>query len=140
MKQEEIACVAIKYADIGVLALPAPARHHHVMWTRLFDRRQRDCRAMQSKASSPPKGGSSIARKALAIATADQIVEKHGNPTELLQRGHVGHAARGSRLSGSSTTRTKPEGLYVELWCDTLSDCPHVGLTRMASKATAGAR
>lgn len=33
---EEIACVAIKYDDIGVLALPAPARHHHVMWTRLF--------------------------------------------------------------------------------------------------------
>lgn len=33
---EEIACAAIKYPDIGVLALPAPARHHHVKWVRLF--------------------------------------------------------------------------------------------------------
>lgn len=36
IEREEIACVAIKYDDIGVLSLPAPARHHHVMWTRLF--------------------------------------------------------------------------------------------------------
>jgi hypothetical protein len=33
---EEIACASIKFADIGVLSLPAPARHHHIMWTRLM--------------------------------------------------------------------------------------------------------
>lgn len=35
---EEIACVAIKYHDLHgvVMTLPAPARHHHVMWARHF--------------------------------------------------------------------------------------------------------
>lgn len=33
---EEIACAAIKYDDIGALFLPAPARHHHIIWARLM--------------------------------------------------------------------------------------------------------
>jgi hypothetical protein len=80
MKQEEIACVAIQYPDIGVLALPVPARHHHVMWTRLLIDGQRtagDC----EQGFLTTKGRFVDRKEALKIANrADQIVEKHGHP------------------------------------------------------------
>lgn len=80
---EEIACVAIKYPDIGVLALPAPARHHHVMWARLFvDGRKSGGDATQGFLTTH---GRFVDRtEGLRIATErDQIVKKHGNETEL---------------------------------------------------------
>jgi hypothetical protein len=82
-KTEEIACVAIKYADIGVLALPAPARHHHVMWSRLFvDGKATPGHAIQGFLTT--KGRFVDRKEGLAIATArNQIVQKHGNATEL---------------------------------------------------------
>lgn len=81
---EEIACVALKYPDIGVLALPAPARHHHVMWARRFidGRPSHPIEATQGFLTTQ---GRFVDRKAgLKIATArGQIIHKHGNPTEL---------------------------------------------------------
>lgn len=80
---EEIACVAIKYPDIGTLALPAPARHHHVMWTRLFvDGKKTGGEATQGFLTTH---GRFVDRaEGLRIAKAnDQIVVKHGNPNEL---------------------------------------------------------
>lgn len=81
---EEIACAAIRYDDIGVLALPAPARHHHIMWTRLF---------IDGVSSHPPKAnqgflttkGRFVDRvEGLALALqSGQIEEKQGNPNEL---------------------------------------------------------
>lgn len=81
---EEIACAAIRYDDIGVLALPAPARHHHVIWARLF---------IDGQSSHPPKAnqgfltteGRFVDRvEGLALATAaGQIEKKEGNPHEL---------------------------------------------------------
>jgi hypothetical protein len=83
MKPEEIACVAVKYDDIGVLALPAPARHHHVMWTRLFiDGKATRGDAIQGFLTT--KGRFVDRKKALAIATArEQVIHKHGNQSEL---------------------------------------------------------
>ena len=84
LPHEEIACAAIKYDDIGVLFLPAPARHHHIMWTRLF---------IDGESSHPPKAnqgflttkGRFVDRvEGLKIATArGQIEHKHGNEGEL---------------------------------------------------------
>lgn len=82
-RTEEIACVAIKYPDIGVLALPAPARHNHVIWTRLFiDGKPTRGEAVQGFLTT--KGRFVDRKKALAIATAKgQIIHKHGNENEL---------------------------------------------------------
>lgn len=81
--REEIACVAIKYPDIGVLALPAPARHHHVMWARLFvDGKATKGPAIQGFLTTHKRFVNRA--QALKIATKrGQIETKHGNPNEL---------------------------------------------------------
>lgn len=81
--REEIACAAIKYDDIGVLALPAPARHHHVMWARLFiDGTETHGNGQQGFLTTH---GRFVDRKlGLKIATKrGQIEHKHGNLAEL---------------------------------------------------------
>lgn len=82
-EREEIACVAIKYDDIGVLALPAPARHHHVIWTRLLiDGRRTGGNAAQGFLTT--SGRFVDRKKGLKIATKrGQIIKKHGNESEL---------------------------------------------------------
>ena len=82
--REEIACVAIKYDDIGILALPAPARHHHVMWARCFidGRSSHPGRAAQGFLTTHGRFVDRV--KGLKIATKrNQIVHKYGNPAEL---------------------------------------------------------
>lgn len=78
-KTEEIACVAVKYPDIGVLALPAPARHHHVMWTRLLIDGERTA-GDADQGFLTTKGRFVGREEGLKIATQHkQIVQKHGN-------------------------------------------------------------
>lgn len=81
--REEIACVAIKYPDIGWLALPAPARHHHVMWARLFiDGKKTAGEAIQGFLTTHRRFVNR--EQALKIATErGQIVKKHGSDHEL---------------------------------------------------------
>lgn len=81
--KEEIACAAIKYEDTGVLFLPAPARHHHIIWARLLiDGRSTHGNAEQGFITT---SGRFVNRAdALRIAAArGQIEHKHGNPGEL---------------------------------------------------------
>lgn len=79
---EEIACVANRYKSIGVLALPAPARHHHVMWTYLMIMGVQDHAAEQGFLTT--KGRFVDREEGLRIATAaGQIDEKHGNASQL---------------------------------------------------------
>lgn len=80
--QEEIACAANRYESIGVLALPAPARHHHVMWTYLMIMGVQDHSAEQGFLTT---AGRFVGRvEGLRIAMeAGQVETKHGNPDEL---------------------------------------------------------
>jgi hypothetical protein len=79
---EEIACASIKFADIGVLSLPAPARHHHVMWSRLLFMGTPMHNCVQGFLTT---SGRFVDRaEGLRIAEKrGQIVEKHGNEGEL---------------------------------------------------------
>lgn len=80
--EEEIACVANRYKDIGVLALPVPARHHHVMWTYLMIYGKHDNSCEQGFLTT--KGRFVDRVEGLRIAKeADQIETKHGNPDML---------------------------------------------------------
>lgn len=78
--EEEIACAAIRYTDIGVLALPAPARHHTIMWTRLLIDGQRTG-GVDEQGFLTTKGRFVDRAEGFRIATAaDQIETKHGSP------------------------------------------------------------
>lgn len=78
---EQIECVAVRYPDhIGVLSLPRPARHHHVMWTRLLIDGQRT--PGDAEQGFLTTAGRFVDRKeGLEIAQRHgQIKEKHGHP------------------------------------------------------------
>lgn len=76
---ERIKCVAIRYPDIGVFTLPRPARHHHVMWTRLMIDGQRT--TGEAEQGFLTTEGRFVGREeAFEIATRqDQIIEKYGS-------------------------------------------------------------
>lgn len=77
---ERIECVAVRYPDIGILSLPRPARHHHVMWTRLLIDGQRT--PGDAEQGFLTTAGRFVGREeGLEIATrCDQIKQKHGSP------------------------------------------------------------
>lgn len=73
-------CVAIRYPDeMGVFSLPRPARHHHVMWTRLLITGKRT--AGDAEQGFLTTYGRFVDREeGLAIAQREnQIIQKHGN-------------------------------------------------------------
>jgi hypothetical protein len=77
---EKIDRAAVNYPDIGVLSVPQPGRHHHVMWLRLLlDGQATPGHAEQGFTTT---SGRFVGREeGLEIATANnQIKEKRGNP------------------------------------------------------------
>jgi hypothetical protein len=81
VSEEKIDRVAISYPDeMGVFALPRPARHHHVMWTRLLISGQRT--TGEAEQGFLTTTGRFVGREeAFEIATRhNQIIEKHGSP------------------------------------------------------------
>jgi hypothetical protein len=80
--EEEIACAANRYPDIGVFPLPAPARHHHIMWTYLMIFGSGANRCEQGFLTTKGRFVDRIEGLRIAQA-ADQLLEKCGDPTRL---------------------------------------------------------